>query len=112
MSLLLGPGIGRLLPLPLLVPLAYEATVVACLVFPVIGVIVERRRTGATHPAWLWGIATIIASAALSNAIAYGPLGFPIYRAVTAGMPGAAVAPLEFPAPPAGPLRTGRPTSI
>ncbi len=112
MALLLGPAFGRLLPMPLLVPFAYEATLVAVLIFPVIGVAADLRRTRAIHPAWQWGIGTIIASAALVEAITFGPLGLPIYRAATAGTPGAFVAPLEFPPPPTAPLITGRPASI
>ena len=44
----------------------------------------------------------------LTEAITYSPLGTALYRAVTAGSPGAAVAPLGFAPPPAGPLMTGR----
>ena len=112
MALLLGPAFGRLLPMPLLTPFAYEATLVAVLIFPVIGVVADLRRSGTVHPAWQWGIGTIIASSVLVEAITFGPLGPPIYRAATAGSPGALIAPLEFPPPPSGPLRTGRPASI
>lgn len=112
MALLLGPAFGRLLPMPLLVPYAYEATLFAVLIFPVIGVIADRRRSGAVHRAWRWGVGTIIASSLLVELISFGPVGTSIYQAVTAGSPGAAVAPREYPAPPAGPLRTGRPASI
>jgi hypothetical protein len=108
MALLLGPAFGRLLPMPLLAPWAYEATFLAVLIFPVIGVIADLRRSGRVHPAWMWGIGTIAASTLLVEAITYGPLGEPIYRAVTAGSPGAQVAPLDFPPPPAGPQVTGR----
>lgn len=112
MSMLLGPAFGRLLPMPLLAPWAFEATLMCVLIFPAIGIIADRRRTGTVHRAWLWGVATIISSAALTNAVAYGPVGIPLYNAVTAGSPGADVAPLEFPPPPSGPLRKGRSGSI
>jgi hypothetical protein len=112
MSILLGPAFGRVLPMPFLIPYAWETTVVFVLVFPVIGIVADMRRTGTVHRAWMWGIGAIIGSAVLTNAIVFGPFGPPIYRAVAAGSPGALVAPLEFPQPPVGPLRTGRPTSI
>jgi hypothetical protein len=112
MSLLLGPAFGRLLPMPFLIPYAWETTIIFVLIFPVIGVLADLRRTGIVHRAWIWGIATIIGSALLTNAIVFGPLGAPIYRAVAAGSPGALIAPSEFPPPPNGPLRTGRPASI
>jgi hypothetical protein len=42
------------------------------------------------------------------EAITYSSVGEILYRFVTADSPGAAVAPLDFPPPPAGPLVTGR----
>jgi len=109
MTLLLGPGFGRLLPMPLLAPWAWEATLVACLIFPAVGMWADKRRDGRVHPAWAWGVATIIGSVLLTEAITYSPVGDELYRAVVAGSPGAAVGPLDFPPPPAGPQVTGRP---
>lgn len=103
MSLLLGPGFGRLLPSPLLVPWAWEVIVAACLVFPVVGMGADLRRSGKVHPAWLWGVATIIGASLLVEAITYSPVGAGVYRAVVAGSPGEAVAPLDFPPPPGPP---------
>lgn len=102
MALLLGPGFGRLLPMPLLIPWAYELTNVALLVFPVIGVIADLRRTGRVHPAWYWGIGTIVASTMLVEAITYSPVGTALYDTVVAGTRGADVAPREFGAWPKG----------
>ena len=107
-SLLIGPGFGRLLPMPLLQPWAFEATFAAVMIFPVVGVASDLRRSGRVHPAWKWGIAAMLGSLVLIQAITYSPIGTDIYRAVTAGSPGAEVAPLEFAPPPAGPLMTGR----
>jgi hypothetical protein len=111
MSLLLGPAFGRLLPMPLLSPWSYEATFAAVMIFPIIGVVADVRRTGTVHPAWGRGIAVIIGALILTEAITYSPVGTAIYRAVTAGSPGANVGPLDFAPPPAGPLITGRSTS-
>ena len=108
MSLLLGPAFGRLLPLPLLQPWAFEATFAATLIRPLVGVIADVRRGGLAHPAWRWGIGAIIGSFLLTEAITYGPLGPPLSRAAPAGSPGAEVAPLDFAPAPAGPQRTGR----
>jgi hypothetical protein len=108
MSLLLAPAFGRLLPMPLLQPWAFEAMFAAPMVFPIVGVLADVRRSGRAHPAWRWGIAAMIGSLLLTEAITYGPLGLPLYRSVTAGSPGAAVPPLDFAPPPAGPLMTGR----
>ncbi|MEO7504253.1 MAG: hypothetical protein ABIT69_03630 [Sphingomicrobium sp.] len=108
MSILLGPGFGRLLPMPLLAPYAYEATFAAAMLFPIAGMIADVRRSGHIHPAWRWGIGAMVGGLLLTEALTYGPLGPPIYRAITAGSPGASVPPLDFPPPPAGPQITGR----
>ena len=108
MSLLLAPGIGRLLPLPLLQPLAWEATFAGSLLFPMAGIALDLRRTGRVHPAWWWGVGAMLACFALTELITYSPLGSALYEWVVSGSPGASVAPLDFAPPPAGPLMTGR----
>jgi hypothetical protein len=108
MSLLLGPAFGRLLPMPLLQPWAWEAAFAATLIFPVIGMWSDARRNGRVHPAWHWGIGVMIGAAFLTEAVTYSPVGTAVYRAVTAGSNGAAVAPLDFGTPPTGPRITGR----
>ena len=37
-AMLMGPGFGRLLPMPLIAPYAYEATFAALMIFPLVGV--------------------------------------------------------------------------
>ena len=108
MSMLLGPGFGRLFPMPLLQPWAWEATFAATLIFPAIGVVRDARRNGRIHPAWVWGTGTMIGTFLLIEAMTYSPVGSALYDRVVAGSPGAAVAPLDFAPPPAGPLVTGR----
>lgn len=111
MSLLLGPAFGRLLPMPLLLPWAWEATLAACVIFPLVGIAWDMRRNGQVHPAWGWGLGVMAGCLLLTEAITYSPVGAALYREVTAGSPGAAVAPLDFPAPPSTPLITGRAVS-
>ena len=108
MAMLLAPAFGRILPLPLLQPWAWEATFAVTLLFPLAGAWGDRRRGGRAHPAWRWGIGTMLASFVVVEALTYSPAGVPIYDAVTKGSPGAAVDPLAFPPPPDGPLMTGR----
>jgi hypothetical protein len=108
MAILLGPGFGRLLPMPMLQPWAWEATLAVSMIFPLVGVFSDLRRSGRAHPAWGWGIAAMIGCLVLTEAITYSPAGSAIYRAVAAGSPGAAVAPLDFAPPSGGPLITGR----
>jgi hypothetical protein len=109
MSLLLGPAFGRLLPMPLLAPWAWEVIFAVGLLFPIAGVLSDLRRRGSVHPAWRVGIAATLGCLILTEAITYSPVGTALYRVVTAGSPGALVAPLGFaPPPPMGGPVTGR----
>lgn len=102
MALLVGPGVGRLLPMPLLIPWAYQSAFACLLLLPVIGIVADWRRDGRVHPAWWWGLGGIVATEALTDLITFTPIGLVLYQAVTAGTPGAAIAPLAFPPPPLG----------
>ena len=108
MSLLTMPAFGRLLPMPLLQPWAWEAAFAASLIFPIAGIIADLRRDGRVHPAWRYGVGAMLACLVLTEAITYSPVGTALYRVVTAGSPGAAVPPLDFAPPPETALMTGR----
>ncbi|NIJ06807.1 hypothetical protein FHS31_000389 [Sphingomonas vulcanisoli] len=97
MAILLGPGVGRLIPMPLLIPYAGEAVFALVILFPIAGVIRDLRVTGRVHPAWWWGLATIAAMQFTINLITFSAVGVGIYNAVAAGSPGANVPPLAFP---------------
>jgi hypothetical protein len=107
MTMLLTPAFGRLLPLPLLQPWAWESAYAVSLLFPIAGAWSDIRRSGSVHPAWRWGITTILGAFVLIEAITYSRVGLAIYVRATAGSPGATVAPLQF-GTPGGPLVTGR----
>lgn len=100
MSMLMAPGVARLLPLPLLQPWAWEATFAVCLLFPFAGVVADVRRTGQAHPAWRYGIGTMIAALVIAEAITYSAVGTAIYGAVVKGSPAESIAPLAFGTPP------------
>jgi hypothetical protein len=108
MTILLAPAFGRLLPLPLMQPWAWEATVAVTLLFPLAGIWADVRRSGRVHSAWHWGVAAIIGSFMLTQAVTYSSIGTAIYSKVTEGSRGTAVPPLEFQPPPKGSLVTGR----
>lgn len=108
MSMLLAPAFGRLLPMPLLQPWAWEASFAAAMLFPIVGTLLDYRRSGRVHPAWMWGMATMLGAFILIEAITYSPVGLALYNVATAGSTGASVPPLEFGTPPVGPLVTGR----
>src|SRR3569623_2678557 len=106
-AMLMAPAISRLLPSPLLMPYAYEAAFVPVLIFPAIGIVAALRRGRRVHPAWWCGGAVLACSLIATELLTFSPAGTAIYRAVTAGTPGAAVPPLAFGSPPPAPRSRG-----
>lgn len=103
MAILCGPGLGRLLPMPLLMPYAWWAVLAAVLVLPLIGAIADQRRSGRVHPAWLWGIGLMLGVQLFADAVAFSPVGTALAQRVTAGTAGShrPITP-QFPAGPLG----------
>jgi hypothetical protein len=89
MAILTGPGIGRLSPAPLLIPWAWWVVVLATLIFPLIGVAADLRRTGKAHPAWFWGMGAVVAALLIGDLIAYSSFGIEAIQSIVAGTPGA-----------------------
>ena len=100
MAALLGPGFGRLLPMPLMIPWSFEIAGLLALIFPAAGALRDWRRDGRVHPAWWWGMVAIAAVVPLAQVIATSPAGDAIYAAIVAGQPGATVPGMAYPAPP------------
>jgi len=89
-AILTGPGIGRLMPNPLLEPYAWWIGAVgAPLLFPIIGMIADKRRYGKIHPAWFVGIGGVIVLQAIADLIAYSQWGIGFTEWFLAGTPGA-----------------------
>lgn len=101
MAILTGPAWGRLLPMPLMIPWAAWGVFVAVMLFPVIGMIADKRRMGFVHPGWWWGAGVIVALQLAMDVVAYSGPGVALYRVITSGTPGAARAALDFPPFPA-----------
>jgi hypothetical protein len=89
MAILTGPGLGRLLPVPFLIPWAWWVVVLVTLIFPLIGLAADLRRTGRAHPAWFWGMGAVVAALLVGDLIAYSAFGTEAARSVVAGTPGA-----------------------
>jgi hypothetical protein len=84
----------------LLIPWAWEATFVATLIFPLVGVAADLMRNGRVHPAWGWGIATLLLTLAAVQLLDNSAIGSALYDAVTADTPGADVPGRAFPPAP------------
>jgi hypothetical protein len=89
LSALTGPGLGRLLPMPLLIPNAWPIAVSASFIFGVIAMLADWRANGRVHPAYWWGMGINVGAFLASMVLAYSPLGYAITEAVIAGTPGA-----------------------
>lgn len=90
MATLTSPGLGRLLPMPALVPWAWEISSLLTMAFLAIGMIADRRRYGRIHLAWYCGLAVGIGWLVLGEVLAYTSWGYDVTRSVLAGYPGAA----------------------
>jgi hypothetical protein len=102
MVAIIGPGFGRLLPMPLIMPYAFEIAGLTGILFIIAGMVRDRLRLGRVHKAWWIGLAANLAVIPVSNVIAHSPLGDAIYASVTEGHPGAKLPGLDFPPPPPG----------
>jgi hypothetical protein len=100
MAAILGPAFGRLLPMPLLIPYAFDTAVVAGLVFPLIGMIRDKRALGHVHPAWWCGVLAVIVALLFAHGVASSSIGDAIYAGVTKGHPGETVPGNAYPPPP------------
>ena len=89
-SILSGPGIGRLAPMPLLIPNGWRIMMALTLLFPLTGMIRDKVRHGRVHPAWWWGVGAIVVVQIVADIIAYSPLGVSLTQHLIAGTPGAA----------------------
>lgn len=84
-----APGIARLLPLPLFVPYVFPVLFAAAMLFPAIALVVDARRTGRVHPAWLWGIGSVLLMLLAGEAMAMSHWGQDVAAGLVAGTPGA-----------------------
>jgi hypothetical protein len=82
---------------PLLVPHVAWSVFGAVMLFPLAGMVRDWRRDGRVHPAWGWGAGAILAAQVAMDVVANSGAGLALYAAVTAGTPGAGVAPLAYP---------------
>ena len=90
-------GLGRLLPAPLLIPYAGETAIAVGMLFPVWGMLSDRKRDGRVYPAWFAGLAVILAGQIVAEAVAHSSLGLSLYDWIAAGSPAAHIAPTAYP---------------
>ncbi len=89
MAILTGPGLGRLLPLPLMIPHAWTITTLATMIFPFIGMLADWRQDGRVHPAYWWGLGLYLGVFAAFTAFAHTAPAMVVTEWLIAGTPGA-----------------------
>jgi hypothetical protein len=100
MAAIMGPGFGRLLPMPFIVPWAGFAAFACGLLFVFAGMIRDLRKEGRVHPAWWWGLGVLVGTDLIVETLPHTALGISLYEAVVSGHPAAPPA-MEFgPLPP------------
>lgn len=85
MAALLGPGFGRLSPMLLIGPFAFEIAALCGLLFPLVGMIRDKRHSGRAHPAWRQGLAAFMVALVGARAIAHSSLAELLYAMTIAG---------------------------
>lgn len=90
MAAISGPGFGRILPTPLMVPWAWEISNAVGIVFIFAGMIRDKRHTGKIHHAWFVGLAACLGWIAVGELLAYTDWGIALTKSVMEGYPGAA----------------------
>lgn len=101
--LLMGPGFGRLLPMPFLPPHAFEIASLAALVFVAVAAGRDGWRRRQVHPAWAWTVLVLLGSLLLARALAVSPAGPALHAVAVAGTPAEGSDGMAFPPPPAPP---------
>lgn len=89
MAILTGPGLGRLLPAPLMIPNSWLIVTLVTMIWPVVGMIADKRGRGSVHPAYWWGLGAYALTFAVSMGIGYSDFGIGITEWLVEGTPGA-----------------------
>lgn len=79
---ILGPGLGRLLPLPSLGAAAPLVLFAAVLSFGVAGMIADLVVRGRIHPAYLWGTGAILLTDVATGPLAFAPPTMALLRLI------------------------------
>lgn len=98
--MLMGPSFGRLLPMPLLMPYAFEIAALAPLVFVAFAAGRDAWVRKRVHPAWIWTTGVLLVSLAIARLAADSDIASALYAAAVAGTGAAGGDGMAFPPPP------------
>lgn len=86
-AMLMDQGVARLLPLPQLMPYAFQTGWALTVLVPIIGMVRDWRVYGRPHRAWLVSIGVLALAMTAAQVIAFSPMGDALYAAATKGGP-------------------------
>jgi len=99
MAALLVTPVNRWMPVPVLFAVMSLASSLVILLFPLAGMIRDKRRSGRAHPAWAWGLGALVMTGIATEVVGRSALAGAVVAAITEGHPAAGTAPLERPSP-------------
>jgi hypothetical protein len=70
------------------------ASSLVILLFPLAGMIRDKRHSGRVHPAWAWGLAALVVTGLATEVVGRSALADAAVTMVTEGQPAARTAPL------------------
>lgn len=91
MAMLMGPGVGRILPMPFLGEYAFEIANAGGMAFLAAGAARDYRRSARVHRAWIAALVILPLLLIAARVVAFSPIGDALYQVAVAGSPGAAV---------------------
>lgn len=93
MAALLVTPVNRLMPVPVLFAVMSLASALAILLFPLAGMVWDKRRHGRVHPAWAWGLGALVVTGTATELAGRSALADAAVAELSAGRPAAAPAP-------------------
>ncbi len=100
MAAIMGPSFGRLLPAPLFMYSMLTAAFIGMIAFPVAGIVRDKLRYGRVHPAWWFGLGSILLLQSATETLGRSAIAGAIYARAVVGTPGARVPGLSYQRPP------------
>lgn len=88
-ALLTKAGFDRLLPVPLFGAMAWWAGALPTYLFPLAGMLHDRRQGRPLHPAWFFGIGVMAAVHLVAALVSHSPFAGEVVKALVAGTAGA-----------------------
>lgn len=85
MAALLVTPVNRWMPVPVLFAVMSLASSLVILLFPLAGMVRDKRRSGRVHPAWAWGLGALVATGIATEVVGRSALAGAAVAAITAG---------------------------